>query len=69
MECHLLEKCGFFARYASTGLIDTEQLISCYCKGVNKKECRRLQYLYKFGVPPSDNMMPDGSMINIEVEH
>ncbi len=69
MECHLLEKCGFFARYASSGLIDAEQLISFYCKGNQKHECKRLQYLYKYGVPPSDHMMPDGSMMNIVIEH
>ena len=69
IECHLLEKCGFYALYASSGLIDTEKLLSYYCRGTHKHECKRLQYLYKYGVVPSDHMLPDGSMINLEVEH
>jgi len=62
-ECHLLEKCGFFIRYASSAAIDSDQFIRNYCRGLRMHECKRLQYRNQYGVPPSDQMMPDGTMV------
>ena len=62
-ECYLLEKCGFFAQYASSKRIDCDSLINSYCRGPKMNTCKRLQYRNVYGVPPSDNMMPDGTMI------
>jgi hypothetical protein len=64
-ECHLLEKCGFFSRYGSNKEIDCDKLIRDFCRGPQQAECRRLQYRNRYGVPPSDNMLPDGRMIDL----
>jgi hypothetical protein len=68
-ECFLLEKCGFFIRYASSGEVDCDQLIETYCKGNAMHDCKRLQYFNKYGVAPSDHMKPDGTMIRKSSSH
>lgn len=62
-ECYLLEKCGFFNKYNHAGGIDCQGFIAKYCKGELMDSCKRLQYRNRFGVAPSDDMMPTGAMM------
>ncbi|MBN2363883.1 hypothetical protein JXL83_07105 [candidate division WOR-3 bacterium] len=61
--CELLEKCGFFRKYQDVENEICEMLIAEYCKGSMMNECKRKEYRQKNGVPPSDDMLPDGEML------
>lgn len=61
--CELLEKCGFFQKYQDFDNEICEMLIVEYCKGPKMNECKRKEYRLKNGVPPSDDMLPDGEML------
>jgi hypothetical protein len=63
-ECELLAKCGFFAKYQATKDLACRGFINVYCRGDKMNECRRKQYRQQHGVAPSDDMMPNGSMIS-----
>jgi len=62
-DCELLEKCGFFNKYRHFDSEACEELIALYCKGSLKDECLRKAYRKEHGVPPSEDMLPDGEMI------
>jgi hypothetical protein len=62
-ECYLLEKCGFFNKYNCAGGIDCQEFIAKYCKGELMQSCKRLQYRNRYGVAPSDDMLPTGAMM------
>jgi len=62
-ECYLLEKCGFFNKYNCRGIINCQEFIDTYCRGDKMEACRRLQYHNRYGVAPSDEMMPTGKMV------
>jgi hypothetical protein len=62
-QCEHLEKCGFFKKYQETKNLACRGFINLYCKGPKMSECKRLEYRNKNGVPPSDDMMPNGQII------
>jgi hypothetical protein len=62
-DCELLSKCGFFKKYADTKELACKGFISQYCQGPKQKECKRMEYRLKHGIPPSDDMMPTGQII------
>jgi len=62
-DCELLEKCGFFKKYQASKELACKGFISLYCKGPKQNACVRKQYRQEHGVPPNDNMMPNGMMI------
>lgn len=62
-ECELLEKCGFFKKYATAKELACKGFILQYCKGPKMDRCKRKEYRLKHGVPPSDDMLPSGQMI------
>ena len=62
-ECYLLEKCGFFNKYNCRGDVFCQEFIDKYCKGDFMNDCERLQYRNRYGVAPSDEMMPTGAMM------
>jgi hypothetical protein len=61
--CELLEKCGFFMKYQKSKELECRGFINQYCNGPKQNECKRKEYRYKNGVPPSDEMMPTGQML------
>ena len=63
-ECELLSTCGFFSKYQATKNLACKGFIAQYCKGPKMNQCKRKEYRNKYGTPPSENMMPSGSMIN-----
>lgn len=62
-QCALLEKCGFFRKYQATKDLACRGFIAQYCKGDSMNDCKRMEYRNTHGVPPEDDMMPNGMMI------
>ena len=62
-ECKLLSTCGFFKKYKPTKDLACKGFILLYCKGAKMNECKRKEYREKHGVPPNDDMMPNGATI------
>jgi hypothetical protein len=63
-ECHMLEKCGFFNKYHNSSEVNCHEFIERYCRGELQNGCKRLQYRNRYGVAPSEDMMPTGEMMN-----
>ncbi|SDN65679.1 Methyl-accepting chemotaxis protein [Desulfonauticus submarinus] len=63
LECELLPKCGFFKKYKGTKDALLKGFLQSYCKGPMMNECKRKQYRQQHGVPPSDDMMPNGKIV------
>jgi len=61
-ECPKLEKCPFFKKYGDSKNYMCKGFIEMYCRGPRQPECKRKDYKEAHGVPPSDNMMPNGEM-------
>jgi hypothetical protein len=59
-ECELLDKCGFFKKYQPTKDLACKGFIQQYCRGPKMTECKRKEHRQKHGIPPSDDMMPNG---------
>ncbi|KKS75629.1 MAG: hypothetical protein UV46_C0015G0005 [Candidatus Gottesmanbacteria bacterium GW2011_GWC2_42_8] len=64
-ECELLPKCGFFRKYQATKDLACKGFIQMYCKGSMVNDCKRMEFRKKNGVPPVDEMMPNGAMIKV----
>jgi hypothetical protein len=62
-ECELLGKCGFFKKYQEAKDLACKGFITQYCRGERMDLCKRKEYRTKKGVPPVDDMMPNGFMI------
>jgi len=60
-ECELLEKCGFFKKYGESNELACKGFVLTYCKGDKMDRCKRKEYREKHGVPPDDDMMPNGA--------
>ena len=58
--CENLENCGFAKKYENDKKI--KSLIEKYCKSKLQNECKRKAYKKAHGLPPSDDMLPDGQM-------
>ena len=63
MECDILPICGFFKKYGISNKISSQDLINRYCKGREMKVCKRLEYRKNYGIPPPDEMLPSGLMM------
>jgi hypothetical protein len=59
-ECELLATCEFFQKYQTISETACKALISIYCKGPRKNECKRKEYRKEHGTPPKIDMMPNG---------
>ncbi len=64
-QCELLENCGFFKKYQQTRELACRGFINLYCRGPKQRECKRRDYRFKNGTPPSDDMMPTGQLISL----
>ena len=62
-DCELLSRCGFFKKYVGTKELACKGFMRKYCQGPKQNECMRKKYRQEHGVPPSDDMMPNGRMI------
>lgn len=62
-ECKMLATCGFFKKYQDSKELACRGFILQYCKGDKMNDCKRLEFRMKNGVPPSEDMMPNGQMI------
>ena len=63
MECPNLEKCGFVKKHQSSQELAIKGFINIFCKTDKQSECKRKKYKEQHGVPPSDDMMPNGIMM------
>jgi hypothetical protein len=59
--CASTDKCGFFKKYESGKALACKGFASLYCRGPKMSECKRKEFREKNGVPPPDDMMPNGS--------
>lgn len=64
VECELLGMCGFFKKFQDTKELACKGFIAQYCKGDKMDLCERKKYRKEHGVPPDDNMMPNGMVIS-----
>jgi len=62
-ECEFLSTCGFFKKYQNSKEVICRGFIRRYCKGPKENECKRKEYRMKYGKPPSDDMLPNGLMM------
>jgi hypothetical protein len=62
-RCELLDKCGFFQKYASSKELACRGFIAKYCKGPSMSDCKRKKYRLEHGKSPSDDMLPNGLMM------
>lgn len=67
--CERLNICGFFNKYEHSTQIDCRGFINTYCKGGKQHECARLEYLKKHNIPPSDDMLPSGKIVESEEKY
>lgn len=63
-DCYLLNSCPFFKKYQPTKDLVCKGFIALYCKGPKRDKCKRLEYRTKFGIPPSEDMMPTGQFMS-----
>lgn len=61
-SCEMLENCGFFRKYGELNILACNGLIKMYCRGDRQYECVRRQYRMEHGVPPPDDMLPNGTI-------
>jgi hypothetical protein len=67
-ECELLAECAFFKKFAKTHVAACQGMIAEYCRGIRQSECKRKQHREKYQEPPSENMMPGGSIIRLDAQ-
>ena len=58
--CQFLDKCAFFRKYKQHLGGAYHGFVSMYCRGPKLEECKRRQFRLEKGVPPSDEMLPNG---------
>ena len=64
-DCELLDKCGFFKKFAPSHDAACRGLVSQYCKGPKKDQCKRKEYRMAHGQPPPDDMLPGGATFRV----
>jgi hypothetical protein len=64
-ECELLSKCGFFKKYQAIKSAACKGFILQFCRGPKMDQCKRKEYREMHGVPPSDDMLPNGCTIRV----
>ena len=64
-QCEMLMNYGFFKKYGKTINLECANFIKEYCVGFKMDKCRRKQYRERHKRSPSDDMRPDGHMMNL----
>jgi len=59
-NCASIEKCGFFKKYENSKALACKGFTSLYCRGAKMNECKRKIFREQHGMPPPDEMMPNG---------
>ena len=67
-ECELLERCGLYKKYQPTDGLACEWFIGQYCSGLAMTKCRRKRFYLKYGMLPSDDLLPNGAVIADKTE-
>ena len=62
-DCEMLPNCGFFHKYRDTLDLACRGFMNAYCRGERQSDCRRREHRARFGVAPSDDMLPSGQMM------
>jgi len=62
-SCENTPNCGFFKKYQDKKSLACAGFVQQYCQGSKQGECKRKAYKKEHGVPPSDDMMPTGQML------
>jgi hypothetical protein len=65
-ECELLERCGFFKQCQPSKDLACRGFIQQYCRGPKVNDCKRMEYRLEHGMPPSDDMLPNGQEIALK---
>ena len=68
MDCPNLAACPFLKKHGNTKDLMCKGFILLFCKGVKQNECKRKIYKQEHGAPPSEDMMPNGLLINVKKE-
>jgi hypothetical protein len=61
--CSNLDICGFVKKYKETKKLAVKGFINMFCMGERQTNCERKKYKELHGCPPSDDMMPNGSLV------
>ncbi len=67
-DCELLAECAFFIKYGETHTAACEGVVALYCRGDLQSECKRKEHLLRRQEQPPVNMMPGGSILNLEAQ-
>jgi len=59
--CQFLENCAFFIQYKHLIGSAYEGFVRMYCKGPRLEQCKRRQFRLEKGVPPAQDMLPNGA--------
>ncbi len=63
-DCPYFKYCGIIKKYGNSNSRVVKGFIALYCKNEKQNECKRLKYIIEHGTPPSDELMPNGQMMN-----
>lgn len=61
-ECENLKNCGFFKEHSGVSDLACTWYVREYCNGPRQDQCKRKSYKKEHGVPPSDDMLPNGQI-------
>jgi hypothetical protein len=59
--CQFLDKCAFFIQYKDLLGSAYDGFVRMYCKGPRLEKCKRRQFRLEKGVPPAQDMLPNGA--------
>ena len=63
-ECPSLPECGFMRKWGQKKDLACQGFIARYCKGALQTTCKRKEFKMQNNRPPSDNMMPNGTILS-----
>lgn len=62
--CENLTSCGFVKMFEGKNNLAVKGFVLQYCKSEKMIECKRMEYIEKFGTPPPNNMLPNGAIFH-----
>ena len=61
--CPLFDSCPFLEKYRDTMPDAIQAVIKLYCKGDQRRTCKRFSFREENGYPPPDDLMPNGDKL------
>jgi hypothetical protein len=61
--CENMENCGFFKKHQVAKNLVVRGFINKYCQSELRDTCKRKEYKMTYGLPPPDDMLPNGLMM------